>query len=173
MTTTISDCPMFQDENLDIFPSITHSLDLDRKGQIGLQKNLFEKVRVFGKVFGRGAMCGNQPSRNRLILIGQCKGIGVLHVFKQFAFPNQGFGIQFAAVKARRGRHLFFFFLFFFKLQERENKMVCPACVVVPLAAVGLTLTATDQYYVGLLLTIFSVAMYIHFKYLKKCSSCI
>lgn len=51
--------------------------------------------------------------------------------------------------------------------------MVCPACVVVPLAAVGLTLTATDQYYVGLLLTIFSVAMYIHFKYLKKCSSCI
>ena len=51
--------------------------------------------------------------------------------------------------------------------------MVCPACVVVPLAAVGLSLTATDQYYVGLLLTIFSVTVYIHFKYNKRCASCI
>jgi hypothetical protein len=51
--------------------------------------------------------------------------------------------------------------------------MVCPACIVVPIAAVGLTLTATDQYYIGLLITVWSVCVYLHYKDFKKCSECV
>lgn len=50
--------------------------------------------------------------------------------------------------------------------------MVCPACIVVPIAAVGLTLTAGDQVYLGLLITIWSVCVYLHFKEFKRCAQC-
>lgn len=51
--------------------------------------------------------------------------------------------------------------------------MVCPSCIVIPLAAVGVSLTATDQYYLGLLLTVFSLCVYLHYKEFKKCAQCV
>ena len=51
--------------------------------------------------------------------------------------------------------------------------MVCPACIVVPVAALGLSLTATDQYYLGVLITVISLCLYLHFKEFKKCDKCI
>lgn len=50
--------------------------------------------------------------------------------------------------------------------------MVCPSCIVIPIAAVGLSLTASDQYYLGLLLTVWSVCIYLHYKDLKACQQC-
>lgn len=51
--------------------------------------------------------------------------------------------------------------------------MVCPSCLVIPLAAVGLSLTASDQYYLGLLLTVWSLCLYLHYKEFAKCKQCI
>jgi hypothetical protein len=51
--------------------------------------------------------------------------------------------------------------------------MVCPACVVIPVAAVGLSLTAGDQYYLGLLLTVWALCVYLHYKDFKQCDQCV
>lgn len=51
--------------------------------------------------------------------------------------------------------------------------MVCPSCMLIPLGFIGIGSTFVNLY-VGLLLTIVSCALYIHFKKLTKkpCTSC-
>ncbi len=51
--------------------------------------------------------------------------------------------------------------------------MVCGACVVIPLAFIGISISLTDQYYVGLLIFILSLCIYLHYKEFKKCDECI
>lgn len=50
--------------------------------------------------------------------------------------------------------------------------MVCGACLAVPLAMVGISSTSFNVTF-GLLLTIFSCAIYIYYKDLKGCDKCI
>lgn len=50
--------------------------------------------------------------------------------------------------------------------------MTCASCIALPMIAIGMTLT-THHVIIGLLLTILSSAIYLHFKQFKKCSKCI
>lgn len=52
-------------------------------------------------------------------------------------------------------------------------KMVCPACLAVLPLTLGIGITFTNAYYVGLLVTLISVFVYLYYMELKKCDQCI
>ncbi len=51
--------------------------------------------------------------------------------------------------------------------------MVCGACLAIPVAVLGLGLSFTDKYIIGMMLTVFSLCLYLHFYEIKKCTKCI
>lgn len=51
--------------------------------------------------------------------------------------------------------------------------MVCPSCLIIPVVAAGFALSLTDQIYLGYLLTVLSLCIYLHYKEIKKCNQCI
>ncbi len=50
--------------------------------------------------------------------------------------------------------------------------MTCPSCIALPVIALGVTL-ATHHIIIGLLLTILSSSIYLHYKQFKKCTKCV
>ena len=50
--------------------------------------------------------------------------------------------------------------------------MVCPSCLAIVPLAFGIGLSLTDSLTIGLLLTILSLCIYLHFKEFKKCEQC-
>ena len=51
--------------------------------------------------------------------------------------------------------------------------MVCVSCLAVVPLSMGLGLTANNSIYVGTLLTIISLCIYLHYKEFVHCSQCI
>ena len=51
--------------------------------------------------------------------------------------------------------------------------MVCPACLAAPLAIGGLGISIFNGTLLGLLITILSLGIYLHYKEYKKCSKCV
>lgn len=49
--------------------------------------------------------------------------------------------------------------------------MPCPSCIALPLTFIGLT-TTSQSLILGLLLTILSLTIYIHYKIIVKCQKC-
>lgn len=49
--------------------------------------------------------------------------------------------------------------------------MTCPSCLALPLTLIGLT-TASQSLILGLLITILSLTLYIHYKIIIKCEKC-
>jgi len=50
--------------------------------------------------------------------------------------------------------------------------MICAACALLPIAALGIGLSFSDTYFMGLLITIFSLCLYLYLYEIKKCKSC-
>jgi len=50
--------------------------------------------------------------------------------------------------------------------------MVCGACIAAPLALIGIGSTSVNITF-GLLLTILSCCIFLHYKKLKKCDQCL
>jgi hypothetical protein len=50
--------------------------------------------------------------------------------------------------------------------------MICAACLAIPVVAIGISLSLTDKFVIGLLLTIFSLCLYLYFKEIKDCKEC-
>jgi hypothetical protein len=50
--------------------------------------------------------------------------------------------------------------------------MICGACLAIPIVAIGISLSFTDKFVIGLLLTILSLCIYLHFKEIKECEQC-
>lgn len=50
--------------------------------------------------------------------------------------------------------------------------MICPSCIILPIAALGISISFTDKYVIGMLLTIFSLSLYLYIKDIKKCKKC-
>jgi hypothetical protein len=50
--------------------------------------------------------------------------------------------------------------------------MICIPCAILPLTAIGLGLTFSDAYFIGLLIIIFSLSLYLYLYDIKKCKSC-
>lgn len=50
--------------------------------------------------------------------------------------------------------------------------MPCPSCLALPLALIGLT-TSSQSLILGLLITILSLTIYLHYKIITKCEKCI
>ncbi len=50
--------------------------------------------------------------------------------------------------------------------------MVCPSCIMLAPIAIGLGMSLSDSYYLGMLLTIFSLCVYLYYKDIKKCEEC-
>lgn len=50
--------------------------------------------------------------------------------------------------------------------------MTCASCIALPMIAVGMTVT-TRHIIIGLLLTILSSAIYLHFKQFIRCKECV
>lgn len=51
--------------------------------------------------------------------------------------------------------------------------MVCTSCILLPVAVLGIGLSINDAYIIGMLLTILSLSLYLHFTEIKKCKECI
>ncbi len=51
--------------------------------------------------------------------------------------------------------------------------MVCPSCIILPVAAIGISMTTGDKYVIGMLLTVFSLSLYLYLKEIKKCKQCL
>jgi hypothetical protein len=51
--------------------------------------------------------------------------------------------------------------------------MVCGSCILLPIAIVGIGISFTDAYVIGMLITILSLTLYLHFREIKKCKQCI
>lgn len=50
--------------------------------------------------------------------------------------------------------------------------MVCPSCVMLAPLAIGLGLSINESYYIGSLLTILSLCLYLYYKEFKNCEEC-
>jgi hypothetical protein len=50
--------------------------------------------------------------------------------------------------------------------------MICVSCAILPITMIGLGLSFSDSYFIGLLVTIFSLSLYLYFYDIKKCKSC-
>lgn len=50
--------------------------------------------------------------------------------------------------------------------------MICTSCALLPIAAFGISLSFSDLYFIGLLITIASLCLYLYFYDIKKCKKC-
>ena len=50
--------------------------------------------------------------------------------------------------------------------------VLCLPCVLLPIAAIGIGLSFSDAYFIGLLIIIFSLTLYLYIYDIKKCKSC-
>lgn len=51
--------------------------------------------------------------------------------------------------------------------------MTCPSCLAIVPLAIGLGLSLTDSYYIGVLLTLLSVCIYLYYRDIKVCKQCL
>ncbi len=50
--------------------------------------------------------------------------------------------------------------------------MACLPCALLPLTALGIGLSFSDMYFIGILITIFSLSLYLYLYDIKKCNGC-
>ena len=50
--------------------------------------------------------------------------------------------------------------------------MICIPCALLPVTLIGLGLSFSDAYFMGLLIIIFSLSLYLYLYDIKRCKSC-